>query len=183
MTDDVEPGSIVVFGDAKIRGSLGAATGTFSGSFSADTVNAVDYINVRDGAVSTYYNFTANVNSQGYLDTEFVLPPQRFEALYRISLALQCAEGYGRHCSDGDCDIWRSWAGIRFYRNGTLLSDIHPLNDSDDILIPYTLSVFDVRPADETTVYKFNTTISGDFQVVKPNLSPTGLISVEYRKR
>ncbi len=189
MSNDVAPGSIAVYGDAKIRGSIGAAKGTFSGSFSADAVNAVDYINVRDGAVSTYYSFRAGVNANGYLNTQFALPPQRFEALYRISLALQCSIVFDRDCFGGDCSETTYYAGIRFYRHGVLLSHIHPLNRSGG-LVPYTFSFFDVRPAHETTVYTFNTTHSKQYENTpeKPSsfggrLSPTGLISVEYRKR
>lgn len=42
---------------AKVRGRIVAASGTFSGVFSADNVDAITELNIRNGAVSSYYTF------------------------------------------------------------------------------------------------------------------------------
>lgn len=44
--------------DSVIRGVMAGTTGTFSGTFSSLSVNAIEGINIRDGAVSAYYAYT-----------------------------------------------------------------------------------------------------------------------------
>ena len=46
--------------NAIMRGHFTAATGSFSGKFSATNIDAVNNINIRDGAVSSYYSFSRN---------------------------------------------------------------------------------------------------------------------------
>lgn len=43
--------------DSIIRGTMAGVDGTFSGTFSSNNIDAVSSINVRDGAVSSYYHF------------------------------------------------------------------------------------------------------------------------------
>ena len=190
--DDVSPGSIVIHGDAKVRGTIGGGVGTFSGVFSADTVDAVDTINIRDGAVSTYYNFTAATDSAGFLDTTFTLPAQPFTALYRISLGINCAnyeDVYDCDRSSESCYRDYHYSGIRFYRNGSVVTHIRELVDTKEV-IPMTFSYFDVRPAGEVTTYKIDTTHeyitdSGEHRFGGQGgvLYPSGTVSVEFRKR
>lgn len=47
-------GYLEVNGDGIFRGVVYAQTGTFSGKFESDAVDVVDYINIRDGAVTSY---------------------------------------------------------------------------------------------------------------------------------
>ncbi len=54
------PGFSVVGGNATFSGSLSAATGSFSGSLTANAINAVDTINIAGNAVSTMYTDTGN---------------------------------------------------------------------------------------------------------------------------
>lgn len=65
-------GDIFVHGDATIRGTIGGSFGTFSGRFTADTINAVQSINIRDNAVSVYYLFYPSSST----DMSIVIPPQ-----------------------------------------------------------------------------------------------------------
>ncbi len=59
--------------DAIIRGRMVAASGTFSGTFSADNVEAVQEINIRNGAASSYYGFSF---PGGSTDISFSIDPQ-----------------------------------------------------------------------------------------------------------
>ncbi len=70
-------------GDIKIRGTIGGSQGTFSGKFSADAINAVESIHIRDGAVSAYYGFgrPPMVNGE-FTDFTFTLPAQSMDAVY-----------------------------------------------------------------------------------------------------
>lgn len=61
--------------NAVFRGRMVAATGTFSGTFASDNVEAVQELNIRDGAVSGYYGFDfASLTKT----VEFTLPAQPF---------------------------------------------------------------------------------------------------------
>lgn len=59
---------------ANIRGKIVAASGTFSGVFSADNVEAISELNIKNGAVSAYYYFDTGA---GYSEAEFTLPKQQ----------------------------------------------------------------------------------------------------------
>lgn len=58
---------------AKIRGKIVAASGTFSGVFAADNIEAVSELNIKNGAVSSYYYFETG---NGWSEAEFTLPKQ-----------------------------------------------------------------------------------------------------------
>ena len=80
--------------DAVFRGRMDAAGGTFSGVFSADAIEVIDTINVRDGAVSRDTILTIEANSApassqpisgGTLKTyvkSFSVPPPLFPGSY-----------------------------------------------------------------------------------------------------
>lgn len=55
-------GYLEVNGDGIFRGVVYAQTGTFSGKFESDAVDVVDYINIRDGAVTSYVMAAPQVN-------------------------------------------------------------------------------------------------------------------------
>lgn len=67
--------------DAKIRGVLVATDGTFSGKLSANSVEAVSALNIRDGAVSAYYGFSAYGTSMS-----FVVPAQSLVDVIEVSI-------------------------------------------------------------------------------------------------
>jgi hypothetical protein len=98
---------------SKLRGFMVAGQGTFSGAFSADNIDAVSHINVRDWAVSTYvgFSFPTNVSS-----IAFSVPAQEGTSVADISVPLS---------------IWttaRSYAGseipgwVTVSKNGSALS-------------------------------------------------------------
>jgi hypothetical protein len=81
----MEPKFEVNDGNAIIRGHIAAATGTFSGTFRADNVNAVSAINIRDGSVSSYYTFNP---AQGK-DVSFTVPAQSQNFQLRLHIPVE----------------------------------------------------------------------------------------------
>lgn len=69
--------------EAKFRGALVAATGTFSGTLKADTVNAVRELNIRDGSVSTYYGFTPSASAK---QVTFTIPGQPYAQAIEVTI-------------------------------------------------------------------------------------------------
>lgn len=98
--------------DAKIRGVIIGATGTFSGEVTADSVNAVREMNIRDGAVST--NIGLAYDTVGVIRTvvEFAIPGQPFAQAVNIVLPMAC-QMLGNNAS--------GYVTISCYRNGTLI--------------------------------------------------------------
>ncbi|SUE95806.1 Uncharacterised protein [Ectopseudomonas mendocina] len=102
------PAGWAEFNDANavFRGRMVAASGTFSGTFSSDNVEAVREVNIRDGAVSAYYgfNFTAGAKT-----VEFTIPAQTFARVADVVVPLRIeAKGVG------------AVGYIHLYKNGTL---------------------------------------------------------------
>ena len=100
------PNGWAEFNDANavIRGQMVAATGTFSGEFTADNVDAVQALNVRNGAVSAYYGFGG---FGGAKDFSFSVPGQPFAQVADVIIPLSVlASGVG------------SYATVTLYRNG-----------------------------------------------------------------
>jgi hypothetical protein len=100
------PNGWAEFNDANavIRGQMVAATGTFSGEFTADNVDAVQALNVRNGAVSAYYGFGG---FGGAKDFSFSIPGQPFAQVADVIIPLSVlSSGAG------------SYAMVTLYRNG-----------------------------------------------------------------
>ena len=109
------PAGWAEFNDATsvIRGRLVAATGTFSGTFSADVVDAVDTINIRDGAISAYYGFSFASGSQ---TASFSIPAQEYASIVDVVVPISI-ECWG--------EPWRGKtmnAYAEFYKNDALMA-------------------------------------------------------------
>lgn len=99
--------------DAIIRGRMVAASGTFSGTFSADNVEAVQEINIRNGAASAYYGFSF---PGGSTDISFSIDPQPHTNI--ADLVVPCSIiFYGRSYKDRDCGF------ISLYKDGALIGN------------------------------------------------------------
>ena len=95
---------------SKIRGVMVAGKGTFSGIFSAQNVNAISHINVRDGAVSAHIGFGF---PSGAKTAAFTVPANSETSVADIIIPLNVwAEGP----PDGRA------ATASLYKNGVLLS-------------------------------------------------------------
>lgn len=92
--------------NAVFRGRMVAATGTFSGTFASDNVEAVTEANIRNGAVSAYYGFDF---APGSTSIEFALPPQKFARVADIIAPIQVS-------STGV----RAVGYVHLYKNGVL---------------------------------------------------------------
>lgn len=100
------------FNDAtsKIRGMMVAGKGTFSGTFSADNVNAISHINVRDGAVSAHLGFNFPSGSR---TAAFAVPADKETSIADITIPL---------------DVWGegSYPGaaatVKLSKNGVLIA-------------------------------------------------------------
>ena len=98
-------------GDAVIRGRIAGVDGTFSGSFDAANIDAIESINVRDGAVSAYYNFEFPNKS---MKAVFQIPAQKYTQIADIIMPI-------RMSALGIIEPWQA-AKIDLYKNGVLLS-------------------------------------------------------------
>lgn len=98
-------------GDAVIRGRIAGSDGTFSGSFDAANIDAIESINVRDGAVSAYYNFEFPNKS---MKAVFQIPAQKYTQIADIIIPIRMsAFGTVKANEAGKIDL---------YKNGVLLS-------------------------------------------------------------
>lgn len=98
-------------GDAVIRGRIAGSDGTFSGSFDAANIDAIESINVRDGAVSAYYNF---MFPDGSMKAVFKIPVQKYTQIADIIIPIRMsALGYTYPIHAAKIDL---------YKNGVLLS-------------------------------------------------------------
>lgn len=101
---------------AKLRGVMVAGKGTFSGSFTADSVDAIDSINIRDGAVSASYAFqNARVKGKAMLDMSFTIPAQPLAPLVEMIVPAHRTIDLGM----GDGPTYS------VYRNGVLIETIN----------------------------------------------------------
>lgn len=99
--------------DAKIRGIIIGATGTFSGEITADSVNAVREMNIRDGAVSTNLGMAyPSVGVLGRVNVDFVIPGQPFVQAVNIILPMACQMAGNNESG---------FVILRAYRNGVLI--------------------------------------------------------------
>lgn len=142
-------------GDATIRGTIGGSIGTFSGKFSADTINAVESINIRDGAVSTYYIFsTKNEEVNGnFSDVIFTVPGQSFDAVYSLFLVVDAKNGY-----DTSERVFLV-PHILLHKDNLLVSEDYIINVSPSYPETKTICFIDVIPKNKNVTYKFNASI------------------------
>lgn len=94
--------------NSKIRGMMAGAGGTFSGTFSSTNVNAVENINIKDGAVNAFYGFSFPRDSE---TISFTVPHQPFARVVEILIPIEVFE-YGESQGSG--------AEITVYKNGVL---------------------------------------------------------------
>lgn len=171
-------------GDATIRGTIGGSIGTFSGKFSADTINAVESINIRDGAVSTYYIFsTKNEENGNFSDVIFTVPGQSFDAVYSLFLVVDATNGYDR--SERAFLV----PHILLHKDNLLVSEDYMISVSPSYPETKTICFIDVIPKNKNVTYKFNafihfqdttTSYSSDHYCFIHAKSP---VMVECRKR
>lgn len=130
----IPPGSIEINdANAVVRGWMAAATGTFSGTFSATNVNAVDTINIRDGAVSAYYAFTA----VGQSDVTITVPAQGSDYVPTLIVPMKLWAdpqwpAFPEYVHGTPCNV-----RIRLYRDGVLKVDMNPIGRFGYITWPY----------------------------------------------
>ena len=158
-TDNEWTGGIEVNGDGIIRGTIGGSDGTFSGTFAAGNINAVSHINIRDGAVSSYYLFDMPNLPDG---ESFTIPAPLEQALLLITAPLSIYTALQ--------------STLVLQRNGQTETVIvtTDLPWSDD-QCPYTFFYSDIQEAGEEVTYTF-TTDSLRIMFLGPAM-------VEYRKR
>ena len=94
--------------NSKIRGMMAGAGGTFSGTFSSLNVDAVENINIKDGAVNAFYGFSF---PRGSNSISFTVPHQPFARVVEITVPIEVYE-YGKSQGSG--------AVIKVYKNGVL---------------------------------------------------------------
>lgn len=94
--------------NSEIRGMMAGAGGTFSGTFSSVNVDAVQNVNIRDGAVNAFYGF---IFPRGSTYISFTVPHQPFTRVMEIMLPIAVYE-YGKSNGGG--------AVINVYKNGVL---------------------------------------------------------------
>jgi hypothetical protein len=82
------PAGWAEFNDANaiFRGRMVGASGTFSGTFSSDNIEAVREVNIRDGAVSAYYGFNFAAESKR---VDFAIPAQPFARVADIIVPMR----------------------------------------------------------------------------------------------
>ena len=100
-----------------VRGRMVAMTGTFSGTFKADEVDIVDYANIRNGAVSSYTQFSRKKlpGETAIMDMEWVVPASPFGTLVTFTIPLGV-----RISAYGSIVAYRP-PRITIYKNGAVL--------------------------------------------------------------
>lgn len=93
---------------SKIRGMMAGVDGTFSGTFAALNANAVESINIRDGAVNAFYGFNF---PRGSTEVSFTVPHQPYARVAEIILPIEVYEEGNNGGS----------AEVAIYKNGVLL--------------------------------------------------------------
>jgi len=94
---------------SKLRGIMVAGTGTFSGTFSAQNIDAISHVNVRDGAVSAHIGFNF---PQGSTSAAFAVPGQLHASVADITIPISVL-------SDGPSEANPGF--IELHKNGQLL--------------------------------------------------------------
>ncbi len=158
----VNPGSIEGNGDIKIRGTIGGSQGTFSGKFSADAINAVESIHIRDGAVSAYYGFgrPPMVNGE-FTDFTFTLPAQSMDAVYVLhGMMIVMPSFWIVFPQETNFPIYvnirPSW--IRIYRDNVLWINQTDHSVTPSIFkLPLSLGLADFVPSSRSRTYRIVT--------------------------
>lgn len=162
-------------GNAVIRGILAGADGTFSGKFSARSINAIRKINIRDGAVSSFLGIKVPSGSNKVT----VVVPGKVDAQV-VTISVMAAT---REVGDkgGYCIITVTKNGLPYTR--TTLSAATGLSGSFTVPLVQSVKIVDFDLV-ETTTYEIKVVnydvgnVRGYFLV---NL--IGDAIVEYRKR
>ena len=111
--------------NSSIRGTMAGVDGTFSGTFSSNNIDAVSSVNVRDGAVSSYYHFHFAKNSS---DVSFTVLKQPFTSIVDIVIPVSIEEsGEGSpnaewHFQDTPVHDGYKPTIVTVYKNGALFS-------------------------------------------------------------
>lgn len=134
-----------------IRGRMVAMTGTFSGTFSADEVDIIEYANIRNGAVSTYTQFSRKKfeGEEAIKDMTWVVPPSPYGTLlvFTIPLSLRVQNG-----SNGDPGTVKA-PTVTLYRNGQVVfNEVWPVGYQDiSLFLAMKIVEFDVPRTDPVT--------------------------------
>lgn len=134
MSQIIPPGW-AEFNDAQatIRGMMVCKEGTFSGTFAATNVDAVQGLNIRGGAVSSYYIFSTGANN---FDVSFTLPPQEYARIADITAPFV-------HYN------YNATSTVAVYKNGILIGSCAPTivgdfcNMASIRFIDYDVSIYD----------------------------------------
>ncbi|MGH1374431.1 MAG: hypothetical protein ACRBBW_20510 [Cellvibrionaceae bacterium] len=120
------------FNDATaiLRGDMVLGQGTFSGEFSSQNIAAVNTLNIRDGAASSFYAFS----SAGATDVTFTVPAQAINTVSVLHIPL-LVFGTPDYAEDNtNFYTYRRTlptSRIRFYRQGSLVLDFSPTKFGD----------------------------------------------------
>lgn len=100
-----------------IRGRMVAMTGSFSGTFRADEVDVIENINIRNGAVSSYiqYSRKKEVGETSILHLEWTVPAQPYGSV--IDITIPCTV----RLLAGSWTIFTP-PTVTIYRNGVIVS-------------------------------------------------------------
>lgn len=151
----VEPESFfeVVDATAILRGHLLAASGTFSGSFAADNVEAIDSINIKGGAVGAYiyaqpsfvYKSNGSSSVKVFTGWRFTLPAFTASVvLFRFMFdRVRSIKAYPSPPLQFN-------AFCRLYRNGTVISEKRLIVRTDDG--GWTITNLSIREGDIITM-------------------------------
>lgn len=152
---------------SKLRGILVAGEGTFSGNFSAQNINAISHINIRDGAVSAHLGFSFPSSARSIA---FAVPgvPEASVADISVPLSVWC---YG--FTTGFVNV----GNISLYKNGQLLHS-HGLALQRRAGIPQALRFID---PDVLGVSNYQVRIESNTQY--GYISFLGTVTVGFRKR
>lgn len=100
-----------------IRGRMVAMTGTFSGTFSAEEVDIIEFANIRNGAVSSYTQYSRKKydDEDAIQDMTWVVAPSPFGTLVNFTIPVTVrinALGTIAKYVPARVDIWRNGENI-----------------------------------------------------------------------
>lgn len=150
--------------DARLRGVLVATDGTFSGKLKADSVEAVSALNIRDGAVSAYYGFSASGSA-----LSFVVPAQNLVDVVEVSIPVSLS-------ANGTAFSYS--VRVTITKNGTVWRDqtFSQSNDYSVYSVLMGIKFFDFDGINSNVTYRV--TLSGSY-----GAAFTGTAIVACRKR
>lgn len=143
--------------------------GEFSGVFASDNIDAVNGINIRGGAVSSYMSFSFGIDSK---DVSFTVPALGAPYLLDITLPLRVFQGYGGVGTPS----------ISYYKNGALVAtEVVPafLPGSTDRFVYLTCIRIIDNYNGQATTYRIKVVDGSRVGLTYPS----GVVSVACRKR